>query len=194
MAKDEIYRVAAYSAELDTLMIAVFISDPDFEFPPACGLSIASKRFTHFRVTVIYNFATIPSPMNCFEEVVYTSSVVGTGASQFPATRNSAYSELIESIEPFLISRFVPMANMIRQRRSSIMLMRHAADVPMIRFPRNPPDGFSTEELTYGANPIIGAQRNAVGLRMAPEEMYPTGMFATQPTPSDWGTWTLRRD
>ena len=193
-AKDEIFPIAAYDANLDTLMTAVFISDPDFEFPPAHGLSIASREFTQFRVTVIYTFATVRSPLNCFDEVVCTSSVTGTGATHLPGSRNSRYSEVIDSVEPFLIKRFVPLANMIRARSSSLLLPPNGADVPMMRFPRNPQSGFSLHELTYGANPILGSRRNSIGRRMAPVNGITKGMFATGPTSADLSRWTLRRD
>jgi hypothetical protein len=193
VAKDEIFPIVAYDAHLDTLMMAVFISDPDFEFPPACGLSIASRKFTHFRVTVLYNFATIPSPTNCFEEVVHTSSVIGTGSARIQTTRNSTYSEVIDFVEPFLIERFVPLANMIRARRSSILLPPNGADVQMVRFPRNPQCGFTAEEFIYGANPILSTRRNAIGRRMAPPNGVTKRMFATGSAAPELGRWTLRR-
>jgi hypothetical protein len=194
VAKDDICRLAAYDAGLDTLMMGVFVSDADFEFPPAYGLSIVSRRFSFFRVSVIYNFATIPSPMNCFENFVYTSTVTGAGPIVLPGRRISAYGQMIEAVEPFLIKNLVPMANMIRQRRSSIMMLKNAADVQMVRFPRNPSEGFSKTELRYGENPIFGARRNAFGRRMGRVDFLTRRMFATQPAGRELGQYTMRRD
>lgn len=152
--RDVVRGLCAYQTAREAMFLSCVVTNVDLALPEARGLSQVSQAFRKLRVSLLYNFADIPSALSGFDSFPYTLNVQGDGIPILGETKHPRESMPMGDLEDFLLNVAVQVSLRVQSRTSTPMFVLPPKIPQFKRFPEKFVTGPSLKEILYGENSL----------------------------------------